>query len=364
MEFRDKKFAEKIAKRIHSLARNLGKIKLMHVCGTHEDTITKYGLRSLLPKNIELVAGPGCPVCVTTAKEIDEAIELAKKGCIVTTFGDMLKVPGSKTSLAEIKSLGYDVRVVYSPIDAIKLAKKNPKKEVCHIAIGFETTMPATAVSILEAMENFSVLSCHRFIPPGMDFLLASKDVNIDGFINPGHVSSIIGVKPYRKLSKKYKVPQVISGFEPIDVLLSIHILLEMILAGDYGVENEYSRVVKANGNKKALKLISKIFKRADLRWRGFPTIPKSGAELKSKFNDFNAREKFELNAQDLEAQDSSKIKGCRCGDVLKGLIYPEECPLFGKVCKPSNPIGPCMVSYEGSCAIRYKYSTYHMENA
>ncbi len=349
--FRNRDVAIKILKKIEKISSNLRRIKLMHVCGTHEEIISRYGIRSLLPENIEVISGPGCPVCVTTPKEIDEAVFLADKGYIVTTFGDMLRVRGSKDSLEDIKAKGGDVRVVYSPSDAVKIAKKE-NNEVIHIGIGFETTAPSTAVELRNASENFSFLFCHRLIPPAMDFLLSSGDLRIDGFIDPGHVSTVIGLKPYIPLSRRYNIPQVIAGFEPVDVLMAIFMLLRMIRDRKAEVRNEYVRVVRENGNIEALKLMDESFQVIDVKWRGFPEIPNSGLIGKEKFYKYDARKKFDINVD-----EGKEPEGCRCGDILKGLIYPKECRLFGKVCKPENPIGPCMVSQEGACAIAYKYN-------
>lgn len=349
--FRSKQIAGVISRKINSISKNLREIKIMHVCGTHEDTITRFGIRSIIPENIELISGPGCPVCVTTQREIDEAIFLAEKGITVTTFGDMLNVPGSKGSLTDAKARGCDVRIVYSITDSVGIARKNPEKEVVHIAIGFETTAPTTAIEISNASENFSILSCHRLIPPAMEFLLKSEDIEIDGFINPGHVSTIIGVKPYESLSKKYRIPQVISGFEPLDVLLSVFILLNMIKKKENGVVNEYSRVVRYHGNQKALAAINEIFKPYNVEWRGFPKIPNSGLKLRKEFSGYDARKKFNIKIKKTKNQTN-----CRCGNVLKGKISPKDCLLFAKACNPEHPIGPCMVSKEGACGIAYRY--------
>ncbi len=351
MNFRDKKLADAAGKKIAKLAGKK-KIRLMHVCGTHEDTITKFGIRGLLPENLEVLSGPGCPVCVTPAKEIDEAIKLAETGNVITTFGDMLKVPGSRGCLSDAKADGCDVRVVYSISDSLKMAMSS-KGEVTHIGIGFETTAPTTAAALLQGPpENFSVLSCHRLVPPALEALLSSGEVKIDGFIQPGHISTIIGAKVYEPVSEKFKIPQVIAGFEPLDVLFGIITLLEMLDKGECGVKNEYSRVVHYEGNKKAQAAMGECFDIVDTKWRGFPKIPKSGLELNEKFEGFDARKKFNLKVKD----SADMPAGCRCADVLKGLIYPNECPLFGKICKPDEPVGPCMVSAEGSCAIWYKY--------
>jgi hydrogenase expression/formation protein HypD len=349
--FRDRRIAEKITAKIRALSEGNDPVRLMHVCGTHEDAITKAGIRSLLPKNVEIISGPGCPVCVTTAREIDEAIALAKAGATITSFGDMMKVPGSASSLADAKGEGSDVRIVYSITDAVKIAKEKPGKEVVHIGIGFETTAPSSAVELLDAPKNFYVLSCHRTIPPAMDYLLSEGDTKIDGFIDPGHVSAIIGMMPYRALSEKYEIPQVVAGFEPVDVLYGVLLLLEMIKEKDCGVRNEYSRVVKEEGNKKALEVLEKVFAPCDVKWRGFPEIPGSGLAIREEYMEHDARVKFQI-----DVKDSPEPRGCICGKILKGISYPAQCPLFGKRCTPDSPVGPCMVSGEGSCHIAYRY--------
>ncbi len=352
MQFDDRKIGERFVEKIHKEAEALGTVKLMEVCGTHTQTIEKFGIRSLLPKNIELISGPGCPVCVTSTREIDEVIALAENGVTITTFGDMLKVPGTESSLSEMKTEGRDIRVVYSISDAVKIAKENSDKEVVHIAIGFETTVPSTACEIISnAPKNFSILSCHRLIPLAMEFLLKEGDVQIDGFICPGHVSAIIGLHPYEKITKKFKVPQVVAGFEPVDVIIAIEFLLRMLNEKKPAVKNEYSRVVKPEGNIKAQKIISEVFEPVDVEWRGFPKIQKSGLKLREEFSKYDARKKFNINLK-----PSKEPKGCICGKVLKGITKPTDCKLFAKGCTPEKPVGPCMVSTEGACGIVYKF--------
>jgi hydrogenase expression/formation protein HypD len=349
-DFRDRELALKASREINNISNALGKVKIMHVCGTHEDTITRFGIRSLLPENVEVISGPGCPVCVTTIREVDEVIYLARQGITITTFGDMFRVPGSYGSLADAKADGNDIRVVYSITDAGKIARENSKDEIVHMAIGFETTAPSTAVEIRNSPENFSILSCHRLIPPAMEFLLKEGDVKVDGFINPGHVSTIIGLEPYRPIAKRYKIPQVVAGFEPLDMLFAILMLLRMIRDGSSDVKNEYTRIVREKGNVNATEVMNSIFEKCDVEWRGFPVIEKSGLKLRGRFSEHDARKRFEIKVKPSRDPD-----GCRCGDVLKGLIYPGECPLFGKACNPKKPIGPCMVSSEGACSIAYK---------
>jgi len=299
--------------------------------------------------------GPGCPVCVTTAKEIEEAILLAKSGKVVATFGDMFRVPGESQSLGDVKAEGFDVRIVYSITDCISIAEKT-NKDVVFFSIGFETTTSATASAVLNnPPANFSILSAHRLIPPAMEALINMGELKIDGFINPGHVSTIIGEKAYEFISKRYKVPQVIAGFEPLDVLIGVYMLAMQIIRGEAKVENEYTRVVKPEGNEKAQHVMDEVFEPFDISWRGFPVIPNTGLKLRGEFEDYDARRRYEDELSELR-EDYKEPAGCRCGEILRGLVYPDECPLFGKVCTPQHPVGPCMVSREGSCNIMLRY--------
>ncbi|MCK4476196.1 MAG: hydrogenase formation protein HypD [Methanophagales archaeon] len=350
--YRNEELAKQILEKLKDLNLNL---RLMHVCGTHQDTLVRFGLNSMLKEaGIEVRPGPGCPVCVTTAKEIEEAILLARKEKVVATFGDMFRVPGERLSLADVKAEGFDVRVVYSITDCISLAEKT-NKDVVFFSIGFETTTPATASVISTRPTNFSILSAHRLIPPAMEALIRMGEMKIDGFINPGHVSTIIGERPYEFISKRYKMPQVIAGFEPLDVLIAVYMLAMQIIRGEAKVENEYKRVVRPEGNEKAQQTMAEVFEPFDCSWRGFPVIPSSGLRLKKKFEKYDARRRYEdeLSALDNEYKEP---EGCRCGEILRGLVYPDECPLFGKVCTPRHPVGPCMVSREGSCNIMLRY--------
>lgn len=348
--YKDRSAADTIIRKISEISKDLGEVKLCHVCGTHEHVITHYGIRALLPENVQVVSGPGCPVCVTTQGEIEAAVKVAEKNAIMTTYGDMLRVP-SKRSLSDAKALGLDVRIVYSINDSINLAISNPNKKIVHFAIGFETTCPTTAVAVLNSPDNFYVLSAHRVIPPAMDLLLSSGKLNLSGFINPGHVSTIIGTKPYVPISKKFLVPQVICGFEPNDILMGIYLLLKQIKEKRAEVENEYVRGVRAEGNIKAQKLMEKVFEPCDIRWRGFPVIPGSGLSLKKEFSNKDAYKEF-----DIEIEDIPEEKGCSCPEVLRAEISPRECSLFGNICTPQTPKGPCMVSREGACYISFKY--------
>lgn len=347
-EYREKSTVNNVIKSINE--DNPGKpVKIMHICGTHEFAIVRHGLRDLLPENIDLIAGPGCPVCVTTAREIDESIELSEQGVIITTFGDMFDVPGSGSTLENAKSKGADVKIVYGITDAVKIAESNPTRNVVHVAIGFETTAPTTAAEILsEPPENFSILSCHRLIPPAMDFLLRSGESEVDGFLCPGHVSTIIGLNPYQFISEKYGLPQVITGFEPLDVLLGVLMLLRQIQYDRGEVENEYTRSVNPEGNRIAQAKMNEVFEITSKNWRGFPEISQSALELKNEFNGYDARKRFDIEV----GETQEFLKDCRCGEILRGLIKPSECPLFLSNCTPESPKGPCMVSHEGTCSV------------
>lgn len=347
--FRDPKLASKLSERIKTLAGDR-RLMLMHVCGTHEASIVQFGLRSLLPSSLEVRSGPGCPVCVTSPDEIDAAVELSlREDVVLTTFGDMLRVPSGFGSLADAKTKGGNVRVVYGINDSVEMARKDTSHEYVHFAIGFETTAPPTASEMLShPPENFSVLCSHRLIPPVLDHLMRIGEIKIAGFILPGHVSTIIGVGAYRGISKEHRVPQVVAGFEPLDVLMAVEMLLEQITRGEALVENEYSRVVREEGNLLAQKAIREAFDIVDADWRGIGPVSASGLRVKREFESLDAAKKFGLKL----GRGYQVPKGCRCGDVLRGLIYPEECPLFSVACTPVNPVGPCAVSVEGACRI------------
>ena len=353
---RNKHLADDIISQIKKAEVHL---KFMHVCGTHQDTLVKHGLDMLLQTcGIEIGQGPGCPVCVTTPKEIEEILVLAKEGKTITTFGDMIRVPGVTSSLQQMKTEGCDIRTVYSIEDALFFAEKHKNKEVVFMAVGFETTAPTTAAVLLRNPPlNFSVFCCHRLIPPELQAILQMGEIKINGFIEPGHVSTIIGVKPYEFISKDYHIPQVIAGFEPIDLLMGAWMLVRQIQQGKAEVENEYIRAVKPQGNKKAQQIIRQVFEPIDVKWRGFPTIPHSGLRLRKKYASYDARKRYEEELKDLAEEEFAEPVGCLCGDVLRGLISSKECPLFGCQCTPGNPVGPCMVSSEGNCNIQYRYS-------
>ncbi len=314
----------------------------------------EHGLRGLLPRELEVKSGPGCPVCVTSPQEIEAVIQLSKRpGITVTTFGDMLRVPSNAGSLADARSIGGSVRVVYSIQDSVELARHDPSHQYVHFAVGFETTTPPTAIELLgDPPDNFSVVTSHRVIPPAMEHLLNAGEIKIDGFICPGHVSTIIGVKPYLPITSRYGVPQVIAGFEPIDVLIAIAMILRQIEGGQAKVENEYTRSVRYSGNLKAQEAMRNVFDPCDSYWRGIGKIPRSGYQLKKQYSTHDAVAKVGLSLDESYEVPS----GCRCGELLRGLIYPEQCPLFGKTCSISNPVGPCMVSREGACYVMARF--------
>jgi hydrogenase expression/formation protein HypD len=353
---RDKHLADDIISQIKTSHVHL---RFMHVCGTHQDTLVKHGLNSLLKTcGVEIGQGPGCPVCVTTPKEIEEILLLAEKGMMIASFGDMTRVPGIRSSLQQMKADGCDIRTVYSIEDAVHLAKHNSEKDVVFMAVGFETTAPSTASVLLnDPPSNFSVLCCHRLIPPALQTILQMGELKIDGFIEPGHVSTIIGVHPYEFISATYRVPQVIAGFEPLDLLMAVWMLVRQIQQGKAVVENEYTRAVKPEGNIRAQQILKQVFEPVDVKWRGFPVIPQSGLHLRKKYEAFDARKKYEDELEVLAHEEFTEPTGCLCGEVLRGLISSKQCPLFGSQCTPENPVGPCMVSTEGSCHIEYLYT-------
>lgn len=331
-------------------------ISLMEVCGTHTMAIAKSGIRQLLPKNVRLLSGPGCPVCVTSQSDIDAVIELSQRqNLIMVTFGDMIRVPGTRGSLQEARSEGADIRIAYSPLDALRIAGENPRQEVVFLGIGFETTAPAIAATLEQAGEmglrNFSVFSLHKLVPPALENIFSDPAVKVDGLICPGHVSIVIGTEPYAQLAEKYNKPCVITGFETLDILEGIYRLILQIKNTQAQVEIQYRRVVKAEGNKAAQEIIKQIFEPSAARWRGLGIIPDSGLVLRQEYAHMDARLKF-----DIAEREEIPIKGCACGEVLTGRIIPPECALFGKVCTPLKPVGPCMVSQEGSCAAYFRY--------
>jgi hydrogenase expression/formation protein HypD len=352
--FRDAALAKRVVEKIRRLASKQETVKICHVCGTHEWTITHFGLRSLLPSNVEVIAGPGCPVCIVPASEFDEAIQLALKGMVVACFGDVLRVPGSKMSLLDAKAEGADVRVVYGVGDAVKMAGRERDKEFVFFAVGFETTAPSTAVEVVKKPpENLSFLVSHRLIPPAMKLLVEMKDLSLNGFVAPGHVSTIIGVKPYTVFPEVYGMPTVVAGFEPLDVLFGVYMILKQLSEGKPRLENEYVRAVRPEGNVKAQELMGEVFEVVDGKWRGLGTIPSSTSKLREEYETFDAHLKYGVKVEDgVDIQP-----GCKCHLVIIGKVKPTECPLFMKACTPQRPVGPCMVSSEGTCQIWAKAS-------
>lgn len=352
IDFKDRELAGDIVAGIEKLSAGK-KFRFCHICGTHEYAITRYGLRSLLPDNVEVVAGPGCPVCITPAGDLDRAVALARSGVTIATFGDVVRVPGSNSSLADAKTAGAQIQVVYGPEDAVKIAEKNPDTEVVFFATGFETTAPTTASIILEGPpENFSTLVVHRLMPPAMEFMVGVGEHRFDGFIAPGHVSTIIGTEPYQIFPRAYQMPTVVSGFEPTDILMSILMLIKQIKEGDFRVDNEYSRLVSENGNTKAQAAINEAFEVASGHWRGIGRIADSALEIRSEFKEYDAKVKYDINTGKVRELDPK----CSCHLVIVGKLYPTECALFGKSCTPQKPRGPCMVSMEGTCHIAHRY--------
>jgi len=353
-EYRDSKISKNLIEKIKNLSRH--PVRLMEVCGTHTVSIFRSGIRSVLPETISLLSGPGCPVCVTDQYEIDAFIELARiDDVIVTTFGDLMRVPGSVSSLQQERAAGRDIRVVYSTFDALEVAQKNPDRKVVFLGVGFETTAPTIAASILQAsqlqIENYSVISAHKLVPPALETLMSLPDVKIDGFILPGHVSVIIGLDAYRPFFENCKTPCVVAGFEPADILQAIRMLTEMIESGNPGLDNAYPRAVTAEGNAKARQILTDIFEPVDACWRAIGPIPRSGLKIKDEFAAHDALKQF-----DIQVPDPQIPSGCACGEILIGKKTPPECKLFRKVCTPMDPVGPCMVSTEGTCAAYYKY--------
>ena len=356
-EFRDRELVAIMAGNIRQLAMGLKRpVNFMEVCGTHTMSIYQYGIRSLLPDNVRLVSGPGCPVCVTPLEYIDKAVACASDGSnIVATFGDMLRVPGSASSLMEMRATGSDVRIVYSPLDAVAMAKDNPGRRVVFLGVGFETTAPTVAASILEAarhgLANYCVLASHKTMPVPMEILTADPELNLSGYLCPAHVSTVIGGKAYLPLAERFHIPCVVTGFEPADVMQGIEMLLAQVVDGESRVEIQYRRAVSWDGNPKAQAVIERVFTPCDAVWRGLGVLPGSGLRIRDELSGFDAEKALDLS--DIRGTENT---ACRCGDVLRGKMNPFECPLFGSACTPEAPIGACMVSSEGTCAAAYKY--------
>lgn len=355
MEHKDKARALAYLAAISRLADQ--PLTIMEVCGTHTMAIAQNGLRELLPTNVRLISGPGCPVCVTDNSDIDRFLFLAAKPEVITaTFGDMIRVPGTKKSLQSLRAEGADVRVVYSTLDALELARKNPEKEIVFLGVGFETTAPTIAVSIetasRENLTNFSVLSLHKRVPPALRALAADPEVQVDAFLDPGHACAIIGTRPLEFMAEQYGKPGVVTGFGVLDILEAVLMILEQRAAGRAAIEIQYKKVVKAAGNVRAQAMIEQVFTTADASWRGLGLIPESGLNIRPEYRAWDAAAKFAL-----PRFDSPSPSGCRCGDILKGRIAPDECGLFSATCTPLQPVGPCMVSTEGTCAAYYRYA-------
>lgn len=354
-EFRGREIVQGLAEKLHLLASGLdAPVSFMEVCGTHTMAIYQFGLRALLPPKVRLISGPGCPVCVTPNSFIDRSIALARLPDVtIVTFGDMVRVPGSDSSLLEERAKGADIRIVYSPLDAVKLASSLPERKIVFLGVGFETTAPTVGGSILAAagMNNYFVLGAHKTMPRPMEILGSDPGIGITGFICPAHVSTITGVAPYLPLAEKYALPCVITGFEPADVLQGIIMLTRQILEQRAEVEIQYSRVVKPEGNLRARMIMEKVFEPCDAEWRGIGLIPGSGLAIRDEFGSFDAGRMLQV-----PVPPSKENPGCRCGEILKGKLSPFDCPLFESVCTPEAPVGACMVSSEGTCAAAYKY--------
>ena len=353
-EYRDATLVQSCLKEIHKITTRPWKI--MEICGGQTHSLVKHGILNLLPDTISMVHGPGCPVCVTPIELIDEAISLARDhNVILCSFGDMLRVPGSSISLLQAKAEGADIRVVYSPLNAVSIAKNNPEREVVFFAVGFETTAPANALSVVQAsrsgVNNYSILTSHVLVPPAMEAILSDDENIIDGFLAAGHVCAIMGLDEYLPIAKKYEVPIVATGFEPVDLVQGIMMVVRQLEEGRYDVENQYARVVQNTGNIKARDTINRVFKIEDRAWRGLGIIPASGYELKSEYYAYDARQKFALKVESTYPDNE-----CRAGEVLKGLLKPVNCPHFGEGCTPEHPMGAPMVSSEGACAAYFHY--------
>jgi hydrogenase expression/formation protein HypD len=349
-------FVRLIAEQGRELAAQGKRVHIMEVCGSHTMAIGRYGIRELLPESVELISGPGCPVCVTDPGYIDAAVELAGKGAILATFGDMIRVPGSDSDLTQCRTAGGDVRVCYSPTSAVELAQQHPDREVVFLAIGFETTIVPVVSIVDEALRagvrNVSLLTAFKLVPPALHALLADKEIKIDAYLCPAHVSAIIGSQAYEPFAKDYHVPCVVAGFEPLDILYGVNGILGQVLKGEAKVENQYARVVRPGGNPKAQERIARYLEPVDAVWRGVGVIPSSGLGLRKEFAAYDAEKKLGVTIR-----PGRQHAGCRCGDVIKGKLRPTACPLFSKVCTPDHPVGPCMVSAEGTCAAYFKYA-------
>jgi hydrogenase expression/formation protein HypD len=353
-EFRDAGLTRPLVEKIARLSKT--QIRLMEVCGTHTVSIFRNGIRSVLPPTISFLSGPGCPVCVTDQKEIDAFIALARiDDVVVTTFGDLMRVPGTLSSLQREKADGRDIRIVYSTMDAVDIAWKSPDKKVVFLGVGFETTAPTIAASLIRArqlgLKNYCVYSAHKLVPPALDALMANKKARISGFILPGHVSVVIGLNAYRSFFDQHRIPCAVAGFEPVDLLQAISMLVEQIERGIPALANAYGRAVTNEGNPIAQRLLAQVFQPADVYWRGIGVIPQSGLKIRQAYADLDAEMAF-----DIELPDSCEPQGCLCGEILTGIKIPPQCPMYKSVCTPIDPVGPCMVSAEGTCAAYWRY--------
>ncbi len=353
-EYRDADGARRLAEAIHAATTRPWSI--MEVCGGQTHAIMKFGIDDLLPDDVTLLHGPGCPVCVTPLELIDKAIHIASTpGTVLCSFGDMLRVPGSDTDLLTVKSQGHDVRIVYSPMDAVQTAQREPEKHVVFFAVGFETTAPANAMSVYSAhkagVENFSILVSHVLVPPAIEAVMSSSDCRVQGFLAAGHVCSVVGYEEYPSIAERYKVPIVVTGFEPLDVLQGILMCVEQLESGRHEVENQYARVVRREGNEAAVKVIAEVFETTDRTWRGIGEIPRSGLRLRERYHAFDAERRFKL-----ENLRVNEPEICISGLILQGVRKPPECPAFGRECTPEHPLGATMVSTEGACSAYYLY--------
>lgn len=359
-EFRDPELALVLGREITALCEPGKRYKVMEVCGGHTHTIYRYGVQDHLPENIELVHGPGCPVCVIPMGRVDDGIAMAERdGVILTCFGDMMRVPGGRGSFLEANARGADIRMVYSPLDALRIARQNPDRQVVFYAIGFETTTPSTALTVLraaaEGIDNFSVFCNHVMIMPALKAILDSPDLRLDAFIGPGHVSTVIGCRPYEWIPREFGMPLVVAGFEPLDLLQSVYMIMKQFAEGRAEVENQYTRIVQYDGNPVALKVLADVFTpRPFFEWRGLGSIAHSALQLAPKYARYDAELRYELPG--VRVADP---KACQCGEVLKGVLKPWECKVFGTACTPETPIGTCMVSSEGACAAYYNFGQY-----
>lgn len=349
--------AKEIIDEIKTLSRGLSAPwRFMEVCGTHTVSIFRGGIRRMLPEDVELVSGPGCPVCVTPDDYMDKAIAYARrKDVILTTFGDMLKVPGSRSILGEEKAGGADIRIVYSPLDSIRVAKENPRKNVVFLAVGFETTAPTAAATVLAAqqqgVENLFLLSAHKLVPPALRMLMGDPQVRVDGFLLPGHVAVVTGSEAFRFVAEEYHMPGVVAGFEPMEILRALLGLCRQAATGEARIENEYGRVVRPQGNPRSREIMERVYEVVDAPWRGIGMIPASGLRMRREYGSYDIE-----TVLPVRAESGKRDTACRCGEVLRGIVNPMECPLFGKACTPTHAVGPCMVSVEGVCAAWHKY--------